>query len=1519
MSNYGDNIYQSPPISSIDGVVRDKSILDMATVIHAGFENVGDIVGDLHGHSSDQSTGARFINTIASAIGDATTLSQEEPYGVEFNSYTNSYTNDLETKDFILDLVPHEYADSVNIGVSSDEDKNIAWSRKFNYSELKAPGDFCIQGRVLTFYKVPDGQFSVVYSGTYPSLYSGKDGYRPNVYPGISLIDKGLVDRPSISLKDSGRYRIKFQKTRLNSEGKEFSRLLDLSFSEDISKYVDPVGAKECPSELASVWIKSGNSYEKLDTRSIYILSSDEIEIDTDEDIDPSKDTLVLALSNRTISEVVSELYSLLTNHSHNRQDLSSPIPHGQLMGLIPPSDKEGVSYGGSSMPGNEHPQYLHREGYRDNDSGTYNNALIGDLLISSTSDKSLFNNIEKDSNRLIFGSTTEGASFRYRSAEKDLLLHSVNNGLNIKTNPDKEGGSVALTVDEHKVYSKMSDMLISPKSGILKVVDTDDDSKLVKIAARDLDIENINVTGRAFFESGSSMSFNGLDMKVDANGVEFLTDDESKIVTISSKAFFKDFEASRASIGLQVVDGSDKIQFGDSGKEYFHYSPTSDRASFTGSNPLMFTSTGRHTGISIGPKESYFNMYSSTPEGGSSTITDHDTYVETKTGDVHFIRSTYEDQPYQDKVYSWKQTSADKERVDDLRKWPHSNIFANDGTFKSIYLNTSSLKERRGVSFGELNHIYVTGSGTDCPSGWMVLESQNGVVLTESQSDPLDCTSISYADLTAGDIQSFGSILSEGDLGAGGNLTVSGEASVNNLTVKEEVNVDGAARFGDQVIMEDVSVHLADSQFNSNLIVKGSASVANELKVSNIVATGLSKFSESVEMSSNLSIDKDLKVEGSTLLLGRADVDGRLTSSEISTGPLYAAKADIQGTIYTTGGIESKGPAAMLGGMSVKGATLFESDVTCTKSITAAAFYLSDSASISKDISVDGEARFKSDVILGSDTSKVDVLSDANLFGSKTTVAGSLVAQSDTEMKGKLKTSSEVEVGSNIKVGGSSNISANLDVGGESTLKNTKVAGSLSVTQGVNSSGLSQFNEVVVKESVMVDGDMSCGSLSSVGGIKSDKGSQSSLGSLDVLNGMSVSNGATISGNTRIYGDTESSGNQSIGGKLTVSSEIKSDADINSGGSISAAANLSVSGNSSLKNLSATGSASIDGSLSVVGLSQLGTATLSGDASIEGKVSSKSVTVSEGLFAAKGSTSSLDNLEVIGTLNVAGDTSISGEEINIYGELSVSGDHNVGGKIVSKAGMSASGDISSTGKISGGTIAIEGESKFGSVTASGAMNVQSTLSTSGLLRVGSGANLIQADPASGQVKGKTGLFTDQFTVGTVVANGDGYSKFKNVELSGIINQVVGNSSNFLTNSTINALSVTKGAEVRGDLVVKSSVRDTTLSSGKITTKDIVADSIGIQDINAPTASRAVHVPDSLAEGSPSLAGQFRQGKFISQGRTYFKDPVFMEDDSAITGKFFVNEIVRLNPDLDADGNALDHINIVAKECYYAP
>ena len=44
--------------------------------------------------------------------------------------------------------------------------------------------------------------------------------------------------------------------------------------------------------------------------------------------------------------------------------DISSPIKHETLDGILPQSENEDIKYTKSIIPNNDHVQYIHREGY---------------------------------------------------------------------------------------------------------------------------------------------------------------------------------------------------------------------------------------------------------------------------------------------------------------------------------------------------------------------------------------------------------------------------------------------------------------------------------------------------------------------------------------------------------------------------------------------------------------------------------------------------------------------------------------------------------------------------------------------------------------------------------------------------------------------------------------------------------------------------------------------------------------------------------------------------------------------------------------------------------------------------------------------------------------------------------------------------------------------------------------------------------------------------------------------------
>lgn len=1114
MSTIG-TLYIKPPIYTVDGTVKEKTILDIASQIESGFEATGDVFGNLYGLGLDTIPYSRFVNSIAAGLGSMASVSPEEPFGVEFSDYVQNFTNNGRDKDFVLDLNPE--ATSVNI--AAPDNAGVVWTRVSDRDALKSDGDYHITGRIITFYMVPSSAFSVSYNGTYPEFSSIGNGYMPNVYPSPSLISSGAISRPVLSARPSGRILIDTgTPSNKNSEGKIFGANLPLKFSPLIEQYVSEIGVTKCPSEYIAAWIKSGDTYRKLDTAGVYILSNQLFEIDTDEQIDLNQDTVVMAMSNISIADMIRDLYLSHSTHSHDNDSIVPSVSHSSLLNLIPQSNKSGVTYGGSSIAGNDHPQYMHREGYKIDDEGTYGNALLGDLLISSINPASLFNNTLEDSNRLVFGSTTEGVSLKYRADRKDLQLYSSENGLSVTY--DGTPGKYGVSINGHKISDVNSNMSISSESGVTRF-ENNDASDLQGIVAGDVDFKSVSIDSLTFKDDGA----------LTVGGVTFTdTVGDGNVLVSGDEISFDSTVKMTGFSGTYNVGSDSSIRFGD-GSTFMGETQDGLGLSLFSANPMSFANTGKNTGLSIDwADKEYFNLYSATPNGASSTPADHDLYMEAAEGDTYLIKSTRTDQIKGGKVFTWQNTEEGKTRVDDLRNWPRAPLHAGNGSFEYIEIETSSIAERRGISFGELNHIYVTGSGTQCPPGWMVIESQNGVVLVDSRSDAIDCQTMRYSDLTAGDVQAFGSMIAEEDISAGRNLRAADTVFATELSLLADADISGGLKVEAATVLSGQTTVRAHAQFDADVEIKSGLTVQNTLNAGSITATGIAKFEETARFANDVSVDMNLVVDRELRVVEKATIEGRLTASEVVSGPLLATSVTASELLNANGGLYAQGTLSVNGNANISNALTVESSLVVNDTLSANRINTTGDIYAASSVTIEGDSTIRGSLSVGSENGRLLVVGDTALNGETTSITGKLECFGDTSIGGDLTVSSSSVFKSSMSIEGSITAESDLNCNGTIEAEKIDISGS-AVIKAMNVENLLQAGSIIVSDSIVAQGEANISGKAIVqGGLEVSFGTSSSVHNLVATGRFSQTNSEEVVG---IAGDVLMSKDATISGNL--------------------------------------------------------------------------------------------------------------------------------------------------------------------------------------------------------------------------------------------------------------------------------------------------------------------------------------------------------------------------------------------------
>ncbi len=118
---------------------------------------------------------------------------------------------------------------------------------------------------------------------------------------------------------------------------------------------------------------------------------------------------LFIAQPGTSNAQIQAALLQQYKDHTHDNIDGSQPISHNDLQNLF---EISSPAWGPSSLPSDDHPQYLHRDGYDGTTAGlgardVYRGGMRGSLLLLSTSSTSDFFNTLADSRRIHFGDDT--------------------------------------------------------------------------------------------------------------------------------------------------------------------------------------------------------------------------------------------------------------------------------------------------------------------------------------------------------------------------------------------------------------------------------------------------------------------------------------------------------------------------------------------------------------------------------------------------------------------------------------------------------------------------------------------------------------------------------------------------------------------------------------------------------------------------------------------------------------------------------------------------------------------------------------------------------------------------------------------------------------------------------------------------------------------------------------------------------------------------------------------------------
>ena len=892
MSELGD-LFSPPFIEDVDGFVTASAITDLVNDLDSVFDSVESAIGNIYGISNGANVEPeRFVQSVAASVG---TQSEEYvvPSNVEFVGYAQSFAlNDNKT--FELDLVP-----SGSILIDDGVHPTSFWTLQLSLKDLSVETDYCIIGTLITFY-APAANFTITYNGIYPSF--GKDDYLPNVIPNRKLRITSAITSPVVSNVSGIRYRIVLPTT--NSNGyREFADTLEYGFAPHIEAYVDPLGATECPSQYVSVWHKVGSKFKKVKTNAIFIKSNTEYEFTTNE-IVTLLDEYAVVLANRGIAEELAATINVLLNHSHNSADGTSTIAHASLNDLIPVSDNEDIKYAGSVLKQSHHPQYMHREGYQ-NDPGTYNNAMLGDLLLGSINPSSLFNNLLSDSNKIFFSSTSAGHSLYRRVSNGDLHIASSANGLSVSYD-DTDISNYALDLAGHKLSNVDSDLMINAISGL--TIFQNELEELQNISVNQVLSNTVIANERVHVAESGAIEIGNISITHDGSDIVISgTNNTTNKVIIQTVCDIGTANITNLNIDIINLEGTDKIKFLPAiGLIDTFLAPlTSGGAHFSSAKPLAFTGIGKNTGLSLNnadATEVYANIYTSSENGLIPINSDHNTYFETGTQDVYFLQDTTSNKTVDGTLYAWNDSGTTGTNVTNLKNWPKSSIHA-------AIVNANRLK------FGQYNAISSTGNTQGLNSNKTIIHADNGVLFSRDQSGDyaiassnksnIEVANINANNIINNDIQALSATIVSLTIPNNGTLNVNGDTTFNgNVEFIQGIEFANSITVGGNIY---VTGTLSGDPTTGNLTTStgGLLTIAKDAKFnSDVQFQSDTEFTAPVIMSSTLDISGSINA-ASSINANNITVTSNIETDQLSvTGTATIANLTVNTTINTTADI---------------------------------------------------------------------------------------------------------------------------------------------------------------------------------------------------------------------------------------------------------------------------------------------------------------------------------------------------------------------------------------------------------------------------------------------------------------------------------------------------------------------------------------------------------------------------------------------------------------------------------------
>lgn len=821
-------------------------------------------IGDIDNTSE---LGHSFVNSIISTIGRMDELNVLSPNGYEITGFEEALDLSGGVTELELAMAPSSIM-TFEILTSPH-----LWTPKPS-GIMSTPGDFWIDGsKLFIFSTLGLSSISVRYNGISGSSLS-IEGNLQNVVPDPRVLTYGIpyssTDSgnftPHISRVTSSRYRIDFSKyaTR-DKNGFSPGHPIPVHLSSEVLRHIDPTGSTRIPLHIASVHkMISGTQFKRLDTYGIYLLSETILEFETLDVIDPDHIICVISFSNFSISSAIKDIYERLSSHSHDRSANDSSIFHGSLSGVLPISRLVDVVYSKSSSKEYAHPQYFSREGYDANAASAYNNIILGDIVVGSTTSENRYENNIHDSRSIILGGYSSGPRIKYRASDKTINITSQNSGISFTLPSRDYKNADAVIIDGSSIFKyidvvgtdpnpinreRVPKLTLRGSSGIVRIAGILDTS-LGTLEASRLETNDLIVADELSIGQSGRLIIGGVRI-TDIDGDVFVSTGSSKQIYISPVLNAGIITAAKV-VPLEIsMQENAWIKFGTSAGAS-KLGTLNDKITIVSKHPVVVSNSGMSSGIQFAEGASNYSKIMLSSSGGElATSTNRDIFWENDGAELYLIKNTSIVQAQDGISYGWGSASAaGSTRVDSLRDWPKYGVHAGKSTFRSVNVPATSFAIKNGVSFDNVGKIFATGNDDSCPPGWIIIEATRGTSFITTSTTGTGCSSIVY------------STVKTGDLIASGDVSISKKLGVTESIEVGELIVSPKAEFSDQVIIDGVLKVYDSIELDGKFIISGEIESHGNVTTSGTISSGGIK-TDSVEVQGSISVSKNMTIDG--------------------------------------------------------------------------------------------------------------------------------------------------------------------------------------------------------------------------------------------------------------------------------------------------------------------------------------------------------------------------------------------------------------------------------------------------------------------------------------------------------------------------------------------------------------------------------------------------------------------------------------------------------------------------------